>query len=129
MVKLIQKGIRGIECMKNRVKELREQKNISQICLATHVGCSQNTISKIELGTAEPKAGLLLELSKYFNVSIDYILYNSAYKYVQETYYNIRKVENKNLECLKIFSNLTNSNKELVEILIRKLSENEKGNV
>ena len=56
--------------MKNRVKELREQKQISQVCLATHVGCSQNTISKIELGTTAPKGELLIELSKYFNVSI-----------------------------------------------------------
>lgn len=46
--------------MKNRVKELREQKQISQVCLATHVGCSQNTISKIELGTTAPKGELLV---------------------------------------------------------------------
>ena len=69
--------------MENRIKELREQKKISQVCLATYVGCSQNMISKIELGISEPKAGLLLELSKYFNVSIDYLLMNSSYKHIQ----------------------------------------------
>lgn len=41
--------------MENRIKELREQKKISQVCLATYVGCSQNMISKIELGISELK--------------------------------------------------------------------------
>ena len=68
--------------MKNRIKELREQKRISQVCLATHIGCSQNTISKIELEMSEPKASQLLEMAKYFNVSVDYILCNSDYKYM-----------------------------------------------
>ena len=67
--------------MKNRIKELREQKRISQVCLATHIGCSQNTISKMELEMSEPKASQLLEMAKYFNVSVDYILCNSDYKY------------------------------------------------
>ena len=70
--------------MKNRIKELREQKRISQVCLATHIGCSQNTISKMELELSEPKASQLLEMAKYFNVSVDYILCNSDYKYIQE---------------------------------------------
>ena len=52
--------------MKNRIKELREQKRISQVCLATHIGCSQNTISKMELEMSEPKASQLLE-SKRLN--------------------------------------------------------------
>ena len=68
--------------MKNRIKELREQKRISQVCLATHIGCSQNTISKMELEMSEPKASQLLEMAKYFNVSVDYILCNSDYKYI-----------------------------------------------
>lgn len=72
--------------MKNRIKELREQKRISQVCLATHIGCSQNTISKMELEMSEPKASQLLEMAKYFNVSVDYILCNSDYKYIDKVF-------------------------------------------
>lgn len=79
--------------MKNRIKELREQKRISQVCLATHIGCSQNTISKMELEMSEPKASQLLEMAKYFNVSVDYILCNSDYKYIQEVYHNAKLIE------------------------------------
>ena len=60
--------------MKTRVKELRDEREISQTTLGTHSGCSQNTISKIELGECDPKASILIEMSNYLGVSIDYIL-------------------------------------------------------
>lgn len=60
--------------METRVKELRQHRKISQTTLSVYVGCSQNTISKIEKGTCDPKASILIEMSKYFGVSVDYIL-------------------------------------------------------
>lgn len=108
--------------MKNRIKELREQKNVSQVCLATHVGCSQNTISKIELGTTSPKGELLLELSKYFNVSIDYLLFNSNYKYIQEMYYDMKKIENKNYDFIKKYEMLTTNDKKILYEIMERLS-------
>ena len=60
--------------MYTRVKELRELKGISQLSLGLRVGCSQNTISKIEKGEVDPRAGILLEMAKYFGVSVDYLL-------------------------------------------------------
>lgn len=100
--------------MKNRIKELREQKRISQVCLATHIGCSQNTISKMELEMSEPKASQLLEMAKYFNVSVDYILCNSDYKYIQEVYHNAKNIEVENIDFIKMYKNLSESDKELI---------------
>lgn len=108
--------------MKNRVKELREQRSISQLCLATHVGCSQNTISKIELGITNPKGELLIELSKFFNVSIDYLLYNSTYKYVQEMYTSSRRLEEQYLDILKLFDGLSSRDKETIYFLVQRLA-------
>ena len=107
--------------MENRIKELREQKKISQVCLATYVGCSQNMISKIELGISEPKAGLLLELSKYFNVSIDYLLMNSSYKHIQEVYGIIKNKDNDYYDFYQIFSKLTSEDKQFVLAMMNKL--------
>lgn len=109
--------------MKNRVKELREQKKISQLCLATYVGCSQNTISKIELGTTDPKGELLIELSKYFNVSVDYILYNSDYKFIQEVYYHTKRTETQYFEFLKLFEQLSSKDKNTVRVLAEFLAK------
>lgn len=40
--------------METRVKQLREERNISQLNLAVRIGVSQQTISKIEMGTCVP---------------------------------------------------------------------------
>ena len=44
--------------LKNNLKEIRKEKNISQQELADIVGVSRNTISSIETGQYEPTAKL-----------------------------------------------------------------------
>lgn len=107
--------------MKNRVKELRVEKDISQLCLAMNVGCAQNTISKIELGTTEPKASLLIAISKYFNVSVDYILYNSELKRTHEKHYKAIRTERKYSKFFENFEYLNDTNKETVSMLAERL--------
>ena len=46
--------------LKNRLKEVRKEKDISQAQLAEFVGVSRNTISSIETGQFSPTAKLAL---------------------------------------------------------------------
>lgn len=46
--------------LKNRLKEIRTEKGLSQIQLAEMVGVSRNTISSIETGQFNPTAKLAL---------------------------------------------------------------------
>ena len=48
--------------LKNRIKEARSEKNLSQAALAKLVGVSRNTISSIETGQFNPTAKLALVL-------------------------------------------------------------------
>ena len=48
--------------LKNRIKEARTEKNLSQAALAKMVGVSRNTISAIETGQFNPTAKLALVL-------------------------------------------------------------------
>lgn len=48
--------------LKNRLKEARSEKNLSQAQLAEIVGVSRNTISSIETGQFSPTAKLALVL-------------------------------------------------------------------
>ena len=48
--------------LKNRLKEARAEKNLSQVQLAGLVGVSRNTISSIETGQFNPTAKLALIL-------------------------------------------------------------------
>ena len=57
-----------------RLKELRLEKNISQMQLSMATGLSQSAIARWELGKSEPTASALVILSKYFGESADYLL-------------------------------------------------------
>ena len=57
-----------------RLKELRKQRNISQLKLAMDLGLNQNSISRYENGEREADYKTLIALADYFNVSVDYLL-------------------------------------------------------
>ena len=58
----------------NVLKELREEKGLSQKQLAEKLDISQSAIAKWELSKTEPTAGALLLLSEFFNVTIGQLL-------------------------------------------------------
>lgn len=57
-----------------RLKELRKEKNISQLKLALDLSMNQNTIRRYETGEREADYKTLIKIADYFNVSIDYLL-------------------------------------------------------
>ena len=59
---------------KDRLKELRTAKNLSQMQLANQTNLSQSAIAKWELGKTEPTAGAIITLAKFFNETTDYLL-------------------------------------------------------
>lgn len=63
--------------MKTRIKELRLEKKLTQESLARQLGVNQATVSKLENETATLDAMLLIQLSRFFHVSTDYVLYLS----------------------------------------------------
>jgi repressor LexA len=58
------------------IKELRKQKKISQAKLAEDLHVTQATVSRWETGEMLPTIDILNDLSRYFSVSVDYILGN-----------------------------------------------------
>ena len=56
------------------VKELRLQRNMSQMDLAVATGISQSAIAKWELGKTEPTATAIITLSRFFGETTDYLL-------------------------------------------------------
>lgn len=72
--------------MNERIKELRKNCGLSQLELATQIGCSQNTISKIEKGDTQPLADILKAICEFFHVSADYLL-GLDIQYDSDAYY------------------------------------------
>ena len=56
-----------------RLKEVRADKGVGQVELANAIGVSKGIISLWENGLREPKLSNLIALSKYFEVSIDFL--------------------------------------------------------
>lgn len=58
----------------SRFKDLRINRGFTQGKLAKELGTSQQTISRIEYKDEMVPTDILIKASKYFNVSVDYIL-------------------------------------------------------
>ena len=57
-----------------KLKELRENNNISQNNIAEILNIKQNTYSQYETGVRQVPISILITLAKFYNVSVDYIL-------------------------------------------------------
>ncbi len=64
----------GGVAMENRIRELRKSKGMNQDTLASFVGVSQQTISKIERDMNSMSIDILVQIAKHFNVTTDYLL-------------------------------------------------------
>lgn len=56
-----------------RLRALRQEKNIGQIQLAKELDVGKSIVSLWELGRCEPTLSKLVAIAKYFGVSIDYL--------------------------------------------------------
>ena len=56
-----------------RIKELREDRDLTQLQLAEILGTTQRTVSYYENNQREIPVNVLVKYAKYFNVSLDYI--------------------------------------------------------
>lgn len=57
-----------------RIRNLREDKDISQTALAQILGMSQTGYSKYETGENDVPTNILIKLAQYHETSVDYIL-------------------------------------------------------
>lgn len=60
--------------MKNRLKEIRQEKNLSQTDIAKALGVTRQAISLYEKGDRELKLETWQKLADFFNVPVDYLL-------------------------------------------------------
>ena len=59
--------------LKNRLKELRQEKFLSQNSLAASLGLPRGTYTHYELGKRMPDLELLMKIADFYQVSLDYL--------------------------------------------------------
>ena len=62
------------EVMYRRIRDLREDSDLTQKEVAKRLSCSQQVYSNYELGQRDIPTDILIKLSKFYNVSVDYSL-------------------------------------------------------
>lgn len=93
-----------------RIKKLREAKNMTQVRLGIELGVSQETISGYEIGKATPPADMLVKLADILDTSVDYILNRTDNRYLHKL--NKSDLNDEELELISIFRRLPQNKKE-----------------
>lgn len=57
-----------------RLKDLREDMDMTQIAVSERIGCNQTTYSRYETGGINLPVDILIKLADLYDVSTDYIL-------------------------------------------------------
>lgn len=108
-----------------RLKELRKDKNMTQVQLAEELGVSKGTVAMWEIGKREPNFETLNRLSDIFDKRIDYILgYSNDASSPQFTEEDIDQlgrweVEDQFREIIMAYLSLDEYGKTAVESLIK----------
>ena len=57
-----------------KINELRNKNNITQLALAKELGVSRSSVNAWEMGISMPTIDRLIDIAEYFHVSVDYLL-------------------------------------------------------
>lgn len=95
----------------HRIAELRKGKGLTQAGLGLKLNVSQKMISSYENGTHQPGIDTLIEMTKLFNVSSDYIIGISDIKMSAERF-SSDNLDDLDIELIDMFKELDYNKKQ-----------------
>lgn len=107
----------------SRLKDLRLSRGYTQGKLAKELSTSQQTISRIEYKDEMVPTDILIKASKYFNVSVDYLLGLTEDRHNQTTEERMSKYLAEHEDLLLEYVALKPEYREAVKSVVRTLSE------
>lgn len=87
--------------LKDRLVELRKDLGLSQEEVADKLNIGRSTYANYEAGRTEPNISILKDLSKIYNVSIDYICENTD---IMNSYYKDKRLSKYINKCIKLYN-------------------------
>ena len=109
--------------MKNRLRELRKKRHLTQEELGEIISVTQQNISKYENDIYEIPTDVLIKISRYFNVSIEYLLGVTDIKRDMAGQVIVNKTLDEYYDLIESFKSLEQENQELVWTVIEKMTE------
>ncbi len=96
------------------LKDLRKENNLTQAQLAKAIGTNLRTVIRWESGQSEPSANYIIKLSKFFQISSDFIL-GLEDDFGSKTYEKLQNaVTPEERKILNAYRNLSPSNREMI---------------
>ena len=100
---------------KLRLKELREERNITQQELADHLSCSQQSINNYENHGTQPDIDMLCRMADFFETSVDYLIGNTNIR----NPYTLAKYEDSSEKEISLINSFRNLPEEIKDLFIR----------
>lgn len=63
------------------LKQIRKERGLTQLKVAMDLNISREALSHYENDKREPSIELLIKMSEYFNVSVDFLISGKEFKY------------------------------------------------
>jgi hypothetical protein len=109
--------------MKNRLKDLRKSRRLTQEEFGEIISVTQQNISKYENDVYEMPVDVLVKVSQYFNVSIEYLLGLTEIKRDIAGQVVVNKTMDEYYDLVEAFKTLGGDEQELIWSIIEKMKQ------
>lgn len=109
--------------MKNRLKDLRKSRRLTQEEFGEIISVTQQNISKYENDVYEMPIDVLINVSQYFNVSIEYLLGLTEIKRDIAGQVIVNKTVDEYYDLVEAFKTLGDEDQELIWSIIEKMKQ------
>lgn len=105
--------------MNSRIKEIRENMEMTQESFGNRIGSARNTIAKYENGNRTPSNAVVLAICKEFGINEEWLRYGTGDKWKNEIddftsiMVNIDRYDTKARQFIKDYWNLSQADKDL----------------
>lgn len=107
-----------------RIVDIRKENGLKQSDIAEIMGFSPSAVGMYERGVREIPCNKLVKFANYFNVSTDYLLGNSDFKYTVDYFFSSDQFDEENIRQLL---SLMNNNQLELSTLIKSFNVKFKG--
>lgn len=112
-----------INMVNNRIRELRKSASISQETLAKAIHTTQQAVSRMENHAYDIPSESLIEMSKFFNVTTDYILGISDTKRDYNGQYRMNQEMDKCYDIVQRYQRLSETNQKTLRCILERLEQ------
>lgn len=91
----------------NRIRELREDRDLRQSDVSSATGIDQRTLSNYETGRTNPDSYAIIKLANFFDVTTDYLLGVSKYSFTKPNQI-LSQIENIQTMLNELYNSINN---------------------